>query len=520
MKKEFKKQVIIGIAGVLGTALIAWGAYAVWGWGASESRWLRYAVLAVLTACFFGSLLYIFGGIRSFISGAGSGFVFVALSVSAIELSSWVFGILIVAAVLVFVARPLIRQYRKDREENSTAVIDPKLAEEIRQEEAEEAELREADSEFKKSIRFGEKSLLLFTQTGGMYQLIRGIDKLYFIRIGGELSGMDEELIRTDFLDETRLIQGKKDFDIAQNEIAQIRCRYGSITGVPMESCAEIKIKTDRRTYTFAVLDHLPERRLATFFGGLPFSAGVKKQARASARGLTEEEKRILPGLKKACLALTVLAIVAGAAFIFLPGGPVLYRVLSAACILIPVAAFVLYMKYNNLLSIEDSNDSMFKRSRANISTALLIPSGALVMRTIYDFNVTGWASFAIWSGAMIAVVLLMMFKFTKEYKRKKSVIWMIVLVALFYAPSAVVQVNGLYDYSEPVVYSTTLLDKHISEGRSSTRYIYTVEMEDGSEKDLGVSREFYREQVAGDTVTVVEQSGLLGIDYAYIPEE
>lgn len=519
MKQEIKKQVLIGITGIAGTVLAAVAASLL---GLLENRWVSYAAVALLAACLFGFLFYIFGGREAFPGGGGIGFSFVVLSVSAKELPSWAFGLLILAAVLVFIVRPLIRQYRKDREKSSATIIDPVIAGEVRQEQAEEEKALEADEEFKRSIRFGEKSLLLFTQTGGMYQLIRGADKLYFVRVGGELSGMDEALIRTDFSDETRLIQGKKDFDISPNQIANVRCKYGRAAGVPIESCAEIKIKTDSKVYTFAVLDHLPQEKLAAFFSGLPFSFNAKrKKGTAKADALTEEEKKILPRLKKVCLALTVLAFVAGAAFLFLPGGPILYRILSAACMLIPAAAFALYLKYNNCLSVEDSNDAMFKKYRANISTALLIPSAALAIRTMFDFNVTGWTSFAIWSGAIIAAVLLATFMFTKEYKRKKSAIWMIILVVLFYAPSAVVQVNGLYDYSEPVVYDTTLIDKHISEGRrSGTRYLYTVIMEDGSGMELGVSEEFYEEREAGDAVTVVEQSGLLGIGYAYIAEE
>lgn len=520
MKKQFKKQVAVGIAGVIGTALLTWGAYETW--GIPQIRWITYPVLALLMASFMGFLFYTFGGWRSFLSGAGYGVGFVVLTVAAKELPTWAFGVLIVAAILIFVVRPLIKQYKVDREKSSDEVIDKRVAEEIRLEEAEEAEIDQAEEEFKQSIGFGTKSLLLLANiTGAMYQMIRSGDRLYFVRVGGELSGLDVSLMKTDFSDEAVLAKGPKDFFIVSSEIDEITCKYGKAIGTQMENCGEIKIRTRQKRYAFVVLDHVAQEKIETLFNGLPFAVIKKKKPAAPAPVLTEEEKSILPKLKKACLVLTVLAVIAGAAFFFLPIGPVVYRVLSAVCIIIPAVTFGLYIKFNNLLSIEDkgNDDPMFKKSRVNITIPLLIPSAALGVRTIYDFDVTGWVSLIVWSVAVIAVMLLVMFKFTKEYKRKKSVIFMIIFVILYYAPSAVMQINGLYDYSTPVVYSTSLIEKHISEGRNSTRYYFTVELENGKEKDLGVTREYYKTQEPGETVVVVEQSGLLGIDYAYINE-
>ena len=520
MKEAFKKQVTIGITGCLGTALVAVVVYNLW--GMPDNRWITYAALAVLTACFFGSLLYIFGGKRALFNGAGYGFGFVVLTVTAKELPAWAFGIIIMAAVLIFVVRPLFRQYKRDREKGNDIAIDEKAAEEVRQEEAFEAEMMKEDDAFKASIGFGEKSLLLLANlVGAFYQVIRGGDALYFVRIGGELSGMDETLVRTDFSDEAGLIKGKKDFRLRFDEIVSIQCRYRRERGTPLENCGRLTIKTDRKKTTYAILDTLPVERIEAFFAGLPFSLQGKSRPEQPAPEPTEEEKAMLPRLKKICLALTVLAVIAGVAFMFLPIGPVVYRILSAACMLIPIVTGILYAKYNTLLSIEDKSrdEAVFKKSGVNVIIPLLIPSVVLMLRTIYDFTVTDWAGLLIWSGTIFMVILLLLLAFTTEYKRKKSVIVLFVMAALAYAPSAVLHINGLYDSSTPTVYSSQLLDKHISDGRSSTFYYFTVEMGNGKEKDIGVSPEYYEERGVGDTVTVVEQSGLLGIDYVYIAE-
>jgi hypothetical protein len=295
MKKEaFKKQVLGGIAGALGTALVAAAVYLQWGF--PENRWITYAVGAICVAAFIGFLLFIPGGWKSFFSGARYGFGLMTLVVSAKELPSWAFCILIVAAVSVFLVRPLIRQYRGDRDGSGDAVPDEELADEI----AAEEEIQREMEGFKKSIAFGDKSLLL-KGAGGMHQLIRSGGKLYFIRLGGELSGMDTKLARTDFSDEAAYIGGKKDFYIDFNRIAAIQLSYGKRSDTPMENCGKMTMRTDQKAYAFTVWDHLPEEKLAAFFSGLPFSVRVKKRAAAPvpAHVPTAKEKGFCRSLKK-----------------------------------------------------------------------------------------------------------------------------------------------------------------------------------------------------------------------------
>ena len=70
-----------------------------------------------------------------------------------------------------------------------------RATEEVRQEEAFEAEMMKEDDAFKASIGFGEKSLLLLANlTGAFYQLIRGGDALYFVRIAASFPGWTRRL--------------------------------------------------------------------------------------------------------------------------------------------------------------------------------------------------------------------------------------------------------------------------------------------------------------------------------------
>ncbi len=518
-KADFKWQVIIGIVGIAFVVIVAVAFYQMW--GIPDIRWITYAALAVLMALFLGFLLFIFGGALGFVKGAAWGLGFVALTVSAKELPSWAFGLLILAAVLAFIVRPLVRQYKRDRERGSEAVIDEKAAAAVREEEAVEEELQLQDDAFKASIAFGEKSLLLLANmTGAMVQLIRSGDTLYFARVGGEIRGLDEELLRTDFSREADFLRDKKDFCLQRGEIVSISCRYGREAGTQFPNCGRLTVHTASKRYVFAILDKLPEQQLKQFFAGLPFALKSKKKAEAPAYEPTEQEKRMLPKLRKICLVLTVAGVLAGAAFVFLPGIRLTYSILSVVCILIPAVAFGLYVRYGAVLSVDDSDKSEYKKSAASVTLALMVPSLALLLRTIHDFTVLDWVSLVIWSAAILGAALVLLLTLAKKAARRKTAIFLIAFVLLIYSPCAVLQINGLYDSSEPVVYTSTLLEKDISESRSSTSYEFTVTLQNGAEKDVEVTKEYYNQCEPGQTVTVVEQSGLLGVDYVYIAEE
>lgn len=516
---EFKKQIIKGVAATLGTLTIFIGAYLLL--GMPSNKWIMYAVIVVFSVCFFGFLFYTFGGKKGFLSGAAIGFGFVAISVSVKELPIWISGFLLLAVLLFFVGRPLIKQYKKDKEKNSKKVIDKKIAKEIELEEAEINKMHEEMSEYSKSVRLGEKSLFLLAGLGGMYQIIKGEDGYYFIRVGGELRGIDESLVITDFDDEASLLKGKKDFFIPRNRIDWVKYKYRKSVSTPIDNCGKLKIKANNKRYKFTILDVLPKQLIAAFFYGITFNMKGKDQLNKAEHVLNKNEKRILPKLKKIFIFLIILSIIAFALFLFFPLNPITYRVLSTVCILIPVISFSLYLKYSTMLSMEDKKDSgTFKKNRVNITMPLLFPSAVLGLRSLLDFNIIEFKNLLIWSPVIIAVILFVFFRFTKEYKRYKSVIFVVVFVALYFVPSLLVQINCLYDFSEPCVMETRVLDKDISDRDYGSDYTLKVEIQNGKQKEFGVSREFYYSHNIGSEVTVVKKSGLLKIKFAYIDEK
>lgn len=184
--------------------------------------------------------------------------------------------------------------------------------------------------------------------------------------------------------------------------------------------------------------------------------------------------------------------------FIFLPVGGTVYRILSAVCIIIPIITLILYIKYNNIFSLDDScqtngsSDSLFRRESATIYIPLLFPPLALALSSLSDFSVMDLWELVIWSAIAFALILFVFLKYTQEYKKAKSIIIFITIFALSFAPSTVVQINCLYDFSKPAPNSTIIIDKYISESKDSTDYIFTVKLKNGSKQDLPVSKTYY----------------------------
>lgn len=524
MKKAFQKRVILGLAGIIGTVLVAALVLIL---GDSQLNKLVISLfMGIALGAFLGFLEYIFAGLPGFIAGFVQGTIVVALAAGSRLLPDWLFGLLMLVVVGAFVCLPIIKQYKKDQLKNGDGDTNPKLEEEIRQEEVEEQEEQAEEDEFNRLVGLGENSLILLTKMSGFFQMIKGNGRFYLVHAGGEVSGLDGELIKTDFSDESAYLTGKKDYTIEYSAITEIQYNNRRSVGTQLLNSGNVILKTADKRYAFTVINSVSPDRMAAFFEGLPYQATVKTKPTVPVRILNDEEKMILPGLKKVSMALMIVSILCGVALLFLPIDYTQYCILSGLSILIPVITLGLYIKFQNLLSLDDKTNgddkekSFFKKTSVQIITPLFVPSGVLLLRTVLDFTVTDYNALVIWAVALFVVLSALFFGLTQEYRRSKGIIAFALFIFLMYAPAVVVQVNCLYDFTEPYVYETSLVDKHISTGsRSPDQYIYTVQTEEGKSMDVSVTEEFYKTRETGDMVLVLDYPGLLGIDYVFIDE-
>lgn len=501
MEKIFRKQLITGIIGMLATA----GVFVFLGVNGilEGNRWVMYLVVWAMFSSFIGFLCYCFGGKELFVFGAKYGTGFVGFVVAGKELPTWLFGILVFLGISIFLGHRFIKEYRKDKGQ----VVDV--------EEQLEAEIEEELDEMKQGIGFGERCLFLLTSMGTFYQLIKGRDKFYLIRVGTELSGLDWETVKRN---EADVNVGKKDYTIVCSEITEISCHYGKAYGTPTENCGRLSISAGGKKRHFIIVDNPSPTAVEGFFAGLPFTMKVKKRKEMPERSLTEAEQEILPTLKRVFLLLMIVSVVCSAMLFFLFIDMTVYIVLAMLCILIPAVVFILYVRFNGILFLSDERKG-FGKTGINISVPLLLPSLVLGLEALRNFTILDVWTWAFWSVALMLVVFVVFFKMTREYKTYKSIVVYIILAAILHLPSSVIFVNCLFDPSDPVVYSSTIIGKSISENDTGTSYHFEVTLQNGRRQEFVVLNDVYEAYEEGSSVEVLEKPGLLGIGFGFINE-
>lgn len=519
MKKINIKQVIIGIIGLLVSVGIFVLAFSI---DKASGRWLTDTLFVVAFSCMLGSIFFIFFDLHMFLHGAMIGFGISIFLIFTFELPGMWKGIFIVVCAVIFFALPVIKEYIYDREENSMFPKNKKIARKIKEQKKLEEKLKAEYEEFLSSVDFGRKSLLLRVSGGGFYQCIKGKDKYYFIFVGGELHGIDSNLIKTDFSDEAAFIEKKKDYAINKEDIISVKYKTKKFQNSAFNDNKSIIIECKNKKRAFRVLESVPSENIKAFFEGI--NVNVKcKNVSDNVNNLAKENpeadnKKLISRLKLVCTVLFFVSVLVSAVFLFID---INYRIMSSLCMILFICIFILYIRYNDILSLDDKKgQKTFSKGKINIIFLIFIPSFALGIRSLLDIELTSYKNFVIFSILLFSIILFIFFLFTNEYKRKKSSIWVIIIVALFFAPAAVAQTNCIFDNSKEIITEARIYDMSISSGsKSTTTYQLDVEEPSGKRIELDVSKKFYERVAVGYTVVVGERKGLLNIPYAYVIE-
>ena len=148
----------------------------------------------------------------------------------------------------------------------------------------------------------------------------------------------------------------------------------------------------------------------------------------------------------------------------------------------------------------------------------VLLSTASPTLRTVMDFtflNMGEWGEIGLWLCGFVTVVCLILGLFAREFRNKGELVALGFLLLMF-GMGFVGQTNYLLDTGEKTVTQNTVLDTRVSSGRTTTYYC-TVELPDGTELDVAVSKEMYKTLKAGDKVTLVTCPGSLGISYVFV---
>lgn len=233
--------------------------------------------------------------------------------------------------------------------------------------------------------------------------------------------------------------------------------------------------------------------------------------------GGTAEERATRLALAKQ--VSTVLNIVGAGVTVWLFFKPQPYSYAIAAGLAVPLLAAGALLLFPGFMRLDAGKNN----PHASVSTALLLPSFALLLRGLMDSEPLSYAPVWPVAGAVAGGLALLLVAVGRqslfEYgtrRRGSGSEWTVLLIcAALYGYGAVTTSNAAFDASAPTVYRPQVLDKHKTTGKSTTYYLLLIPWGARTvSQDVTVGRTFYEQHAAGDTVLVATRPGRLGIPW------
>ncbi len=199
------------------------------------------------------------------------------------------------------------------------------------------------------------------------------------------------------------------------------------------------------------------------------------------------------------------------------------YDYLLVALLLLPfVGMFLNGLNKPSIASLVEIDHS--SKDEYDVADFIDLPAWVIVVRTLIDYETDSYV--AVLTAGTIAFVgicafLLLTHRQISDSNKDKWWIYGSIVFSFFiYSYSAVIAVNCSFDYSEPKVYKTEVIDKHITTRRKGGRTFYVKVKPWGHHydaEDITVSSEEYEQYQINDKVEVEYKEGLLGIPWYYL---
>ena len=209
----------------------------------------------------------------------------------------------------------------------------------------------------------------------------------------------------------------------------------------------------------------------------------------------TNERLQALEDGKKVAKILTIVSCTTcGWAFFY----PKLYVLLMLILLLLPWIALAIAWKSKGLFRVDE-----FKNDQhPNIALALMLPSLAVMLRTLFDLNVVQTLVSVMLYLIISLLLTLAIFIVDPASRHKVASALSLFVLSLAYGYGATNQINTLLDKSPGIAYRTTVQGKHVSKGKQDT---YILELRAwgpySESKELDVHKKLYELLNTGDVV-------------------
>ena len=374
------------------------------------------------------------------------------------------------------------------------------------------------DEDFKRAISYLDKSIILgSTITGTLYQVIKTNRFYYFHHIGSLIKGMDHTKLFGDFENlEVNLEFTKKDFII---EISDIKSIEATIKNKPsMLDYGNININLSNKTKSFGFINLFEENELKKFFGlDIFIKTKYQKQQEEPQEIETNKDVKKLNAINRFLLIFCLLGCACFTLYLFFNYSQ-LDNILSIICLLFTITPFFIYLLLQKYLTLKESNKTKaLINNKIQFMYPLFIFPTLLALKCAFELNVLFSLDYTklITTSLIAFVVLLVIFLlFSKEYKKNKAVLFSVILVLLFIAPTCVTKINSTFDYSAPETIICEIIDTPTHTSNSGDITYYVTFNYDNEEIKYEVPEEIYSTTVINEsTITLLKYKGALGIE-------
>ncbi|MBO4368301.1 MAG: hypothetical protein J5859_06280 [Clostridia bacterium] len=357
-----------------------------------------------------------------------------------------------------------------------------------------------------------------------IYQVFAAQDRLCFIFVGSEITGVDPEKICDTLPAPGSASFGDKSFTLEYGQISRLEFKPVRTPFTYIANSGTVNIYSPKKR-TYAIVGDMPPEIVIRFFKDLGERVSVDRKKLRRRRRVEEldakarkwnrerwdpKRYRTLRGVTKA------LKIVGGLSFfvaLILPFYPDVFGVL---CFISFSTAFTLAAVWPQYYSMDPDNWGEKGRHIELIGPLSLSGMGMTLHMINLDFipEYTPYAAGVI-TGLLLSAVLIWRLREHHGRTGRKLLTYFLLLIFSIGIPA---QVNTMLDFSEPVREQVEVVRTYIVGGRYKN-YEVKVRTEDGKEYKLEVSESFYRNAAEGMSAGMEVYRGALGMRYIrYIP--
>ena len=390
-------------------------------------------------------------------------------------------------ALLLLVAPALLRLRKSTRKDESVEVQEPEEAEDTTEPQPS-----------------GDMLLVHFFISDRNYQLIRTPGELRAYRVGGEFRGVDKALLQ----DPKKPLRplGKKDLSFPLDETFSVSFQERYNTQWDRDEVV-VTLRSGRRKHRMNALGS--DEQVRAFFAQCTANRTEQRSRLPKEPDVAPDPKRVAL-LRKVSTGLLVATLLIDLPWLLLP---LPNEILAVPVMLLPFVSVALYCIFPHDTTISDRKRD--ELSRASFLFPMFLGLILPAMRVLREFIFLHGGVFFAAGGFVGAVLLAVILALSREWRRKKVLIFLLAFFCYGYGLSFVGEVNYLFDAGDATVRTAVVEDMRITKGKR-WEYRLTLSLPDGTTFDMDVDQKRYESTQPGEEISVLVSDGALGIPYVW----